>query len=323
MAVQLVTGGAGFIGSHLVGALVERGERVRVLDDLSSGRRENLGGLEVGDVGSGAAVEFLLGDVADPAACRRACEGVTTVFHEAAQVSVPQSFDAPEESYRTNVMGTLRVLEAARGSGVETVVLAGSSSAYGSEGAVPKEESMLPAPGSPYASGKMAAEHLLRVWGEAHGLRTVVLRYFNVFGPRQVDDSPYTGVIAIFARCLLEGRAPTIQGDGEQTRDFTFVSDVVEANLHAMTADLPAGSVINVGTGERVSINRLWERMAALECSDLEPVSGAARPGDARDSQASIERATSLLGWRPRVDLDQGLGRTLDWYRERIAKTAP
>ena len=323
MALHLVTGGAGFIGSHLVHALVGRGERVRVLDDLSSGRRENLDGLDLGEVGSGAAVEFSQGDVADSAVCRSACQGVATVFHEAAQVSVPQSIEAPAESYRINVMGTLRLLEAARAEGVGGLVLAGSSAAYGADETLPKEESMTPAPCSPYASGKVAAEHLLRVWGEVHGLRTVVLRYFNVFGPRQVDDSPYTGVIAIFARCLLEGRAPTIQGDGEQTRDFTFVADVVEANLCAMEADLSPGAIVNVGTGERVSINRLWSQMAALEESDLEPVRAAARLGDARHSLASIERARALLGWRPRVGLEEGLERTLAWYRERFAKTTP
>ncbi|MDP6763872.1 MAG: NAD-dependent epimerase/dehydratase family protein [Planctomycetota bacterium] len=317
MAIHLVTGGAGFIGSHLTAALVERGDRVRVLDDLSSGRRENLAGHDLGELGGGAAIELVLGDVADAAVCARACEGVSTVFHEAAQVSVPRSFEAPEQSYRTNVMGTLRLLEAARAAGVQTLILAGSSSAYGAVEVLPKQESMLCSPVSPYAAGKVAAEHLLRVWGDAYGLRTRVLRYFNVYGPRQADDSPYSGVIALFSRCLHEGRPPTIFGDGGQTRDFTFVSDVVAANLCAADADVEPGAIINVGTGERVTIKQLWDRMAALEGSSLEPVCEPERPGDVRHSVASIERAERWLGWRPQVEIAAGLERTLAWYRER------
>jgi nucleoside-diphosphate-sugar epimerase len=318
MALHLVTGGAGFIGSHLVAALVARGDRARVLDDLSSGRLENLEPLEVGEPGSGAPVEFLRGDITDPAACRAAAEGCQGVFHEAAQVSVPRSVEDPERSYEVNVMGTLRVLEGARAAGVERVVFAASSAAYGESETLPKVESFLPEPLSPYASGKVAAEHLMRVWGHCYGLRTACLRYFNVFGPRQVDDSPYTGVIAIFARALLEGRAPRIFGDGEQTRDLTFVDNVVEANLAAMGADLPPGAVLNVGGGQRITINELYRAMAEVLGSSLVPEHGPARAGDVRHSLASVEKAKALLGWEPRVDWREGLERTLAWYQERF-----
>jgi UDP-glucose 4-epimerase len=215
MSLYLVTGGAGFIGSHLVHALVKRGDRVRVLDDLSSGRLENLAGLDVGEVGEKCDVELVRGSITNPVHCRRACVGVHGIFHEAAQVSVPRSIEDPVESYEINVMGTLRLLEAARAGGVARVVSASSSAVYGNTQTLPKVESMPPDPLSPYASGKLGGEALMRVYGESHGMRTVSLRYFNVFGPRQADDSPYTGVIAIFARALLDGRPPTIFGDGE------------------------------------------------------------------------------------------------------------
>jgi len=310
MAQYLVTGGAGFIGSHLVRALLARGDRVRVLDDLSSGRLENLAGLDV---------DFVRGSIVDPSACDRACVGVNGVFHEAAQVSVPRSIEAPRESYAINVTGTLNVLEACRAARVPRLVFAASSAAYGDTVELPKVETMPPVPLSPYASGKLAAEELLRVYGRLHGMRTVSLRYFNVFGPRQVDDSPYTGVIAIFARAMLEGRRATIFGDGSQTRDMTYVDNVVAANLAAMQRDLEPGSVVNVGSGERVTILDLYRAMAELLACDLEPVFAPARAGDVKDSLASIDRARDQLGYTPRVGWREGLARTVAWYRERLA----
>ena len=318
MALYLVTGGAGFIGSHIATALAERGERVRVLDDLSTGRRENLEQLNPGAFGSGSAVELFEGDISDPRAAREACAGVRAVFHEAAQVSVPQSVQDPERSYEINVIGTLRLLEAARAKGVERFVFAASSAAYGDALELPKRESMPTQPLSPYASGKIAGEHLLAVWGRLYGLRTVSLRYFNIFGPRQADDSPYTGVIAIFAKALLEGRQATIYGDGEQTRDFTYVANVVAANLAAADRDLPPGLVLNVGTGRRITINELYAAMAELTGMPAEPLHAPARTGDVLHSVAALELAEQHLGYRPAVGWRAGLAETVAWYRERF-----
>jgi nucleoside-diphosphate-sugar epimerase len=319
MPIHLVTGGAGFIGSHLVSALVARGDRVRVLDNLVTGKLENLGHLVLGPVGSGAPVEFLQGDITDLVAAREACRGVTAVFHEAAQVSVPQSVKDPAKCYAINVGGTLTMLEAAREEGVRRFVFAASSAAYGDTEELPKHEGMLPRPLSPYASAKVGGEHLLAVWAHVHGLKTVSLRYFNVFGPRQVDDSPYTGVIAIFAKALVEGRQPTIYGDGEQTRDFTFVDNVVHANLLAAERDLPAGAVVNVGSGSRITINQLYRAMAEQLGSSLTPRYAPPRAGDVKHSVASLERAREWLGYGPKVDWRAGLERTVDWYRVRLS----
>jgi nucleoside-diphosphate-sugar epimerase len=317
--LHLVTGGAGFIGSHLVQALTSRGDRVRVLDDLSSGRPENVEAARRGSRARGSSVEFLEGSITDPAMCRAACAGVECVFHEAAQVSVPRSIEDPELSYEINVMGTLRLLEAARRAGVRRFVFAASSAAYGNSATLPKVESMSPHPTSPYASGKLAAEHLLRVYGELHGMRTVALRYFNIFGPRQADDSPYTGVIALFARALLEGRRATIYGDGEQTRDFTYVDNAVQANLLAASAELEPGIVVNVGSGARVSVNALYREMAAMLGSELVPIYVESRSGDVRDSLASLERARACLGYSPSISWRDGLEMTVDWYRQRLS----
>ena len=322
MALFLVTGGAGFIGSHLAHALVARGDRVRVLDDFSTGRIENLEDLMVGEIRSGSPLELMRGSITDPESCRRACERVDGVFHEAAQVSVPRSIEDPDLSYEINVMGTLRLLEAARMAGAKRFVFAASSAAYGDTPTLPKIESMPSAPASPYASGKLAGEQLLRVWGNVYGMRTVALRYFNIFGPRQADDSPYTGVIALFARALLEGRRVTIHGDGEQTRDFTYIDNVVQANLRAIEVDVEPGAVINVGSGERISINALYGAMAEVLGSKIEPVYAPSRTGDVRDSLASIEKARALLGYRPAVHWREGLERTVNWYRARLTKGA-
>ena len=317
MSLFLVTGGAGFIGSHLVHALVARGDRVRVLDDFSSGRMENLSGLDVGEPDTKSQVELVRGSITNPVHCRRACAGVDGIFHEAAQVSVPRSLEAPVESYEINVMGTLRVLEAARTNGVARIVSASSSAVYGNTTTLPKIESMPPDPLSPYASGKLGGEALMRVYGESHAMKTVSLRYFNVFGPRQADDSPYTGVIALFARALLDGRTPTIFGDGEQTRDLTYVDNVVQANLLAMSADLPAGTVLNVGSGERVSINQLYALVRSLIGAKVDARHAPARAGDVLHSLASIDRARELVGYRPNVSWRDGLERTVAWYRSQ------
>lgn len=313
--LYLVTGGAGFIGSHITTALVQRGDRVRVLDDYSSGRDQNLAHLTVGAPGSGAPVEVLRGDVVDAEVCHRAVVGARGIFHEAAQVSVPGSVEDPVRSYDVNVNGTLRLLEAARAAGVKRFVFAASSAAYGDSEELPKHEGMPPAPLSPYASGKVAGEHLLRVWASCFGMHTVALRYFNVFGPRQADDSPYTGVIAIFARALLEGRVPTIHGDGGQTRDFTYVDNVVAANLAAMDRDVESGSVINVGAGERISLLELFRAMAELLDVQVEPRFGPERAGDVRHSLAGLDLARQVLGYTPEVSWREGLARTLAWYR--------
>jgi UDP-glucose 4-epimerase len=317
MALFVVTGGAGFIGSHLVRGLVARGERVHVVDDLSSGKLENLAGLSMGEVGSGAQVELFRGDVGSPEVVQRACKGAVGVFHEAAQVSVPGSIRDPLASYRINVMGTLAVLEAARAAGVRKVVLAASSAAYGDDPTLPKTENLPTRPLSPYASGKLAAEVLLDVWSRAFGLATVSLRYFNVYGPGQADDSPYSGVIALFTRAVLARRAPTIFGDGEQTRDFVYVGDVVAANLLAMERELEPGAILNVGTGQGVTINELYARLARLAGFAEPPRRAPARAGDVPHSVASIERTRTRLGFEPKVALDEGLERTLAWYRGR------
>ncbi|MBM3977763.1 MAG: SDR family oxidoreductase [Planctomycetes bacterium] len=324
MVRYLITGGAGFIGSHIATALVQRGDQVRILDDLSTGSTKNLEHLQVCGIDRGKPVEFLRGDVTDSGVLRRACDGVRGIFHEAAQVSVPKSIEDPERSYEVNVMGTLRLLQAAATAGVDRLVFAASSAAYGNTEDLPKVETMAPSPLSPYASGKLAAEQLLAVWGRTHGLHTVCLRYFNVFGPRQADDSPYTGVIAIFARALLEGRRVTIYGDGGQTRDFSYVDNVVNANLAAMdardTSSFAPGEVINIGNGERISLLELYREIARLLGSTLEPQFAPDRPGDVRHSLASIAKARRLLGYEPAVGWREGLARTVEWYRERHSR---
>lgn len=317
MALYLVTGGAGFIGSHLATALAERGDRVRVLDNLVTGSLRNLDHLNPGPSGSGAEVELLEGSITDAAAVREACQGVDGIFHEAAQVSVPQSVEDPVGSYEVNVTGTLRLLEGARAAGVERFVFAASSAAYGNCTLLPKVETMLPEPVSPYASGKVAGEHLLRVFGETYGLKTVSLRYFNIFGPRQADDSPYTGVIAIFAKALLDGRQAKIYGDGEQTRDFTYIGNVVRANLAALEAEVEPGAVINVGTGQSITINELYRAMADELGLPAEPVHEPPRTGDVLHSVASTERARAWLGYEPSIGWRDGLAETVAWYRER------
>jgi len=307
MALYLVTGGAGFIGSHLAEELVRRGERVRVVDSLITGKRRNLTHI--------AGIDFLEGDLAELDVARRAVEGADFVLHQAAIPSVPRSVQDPLTSHRANVDATLNVLLAAREAGVTRLVYAGSSSAYGDTAVLPKVETMAAAPLSPYALQKLVGEQYCQMFTRLYGLETVTIRYFNVFGPRQDPSSPYSGVISLFISALCEGRAPTIYGDGEQTRDFTYVANVVDGVLRACRADGVSGDVINVATGGRISINTLFRAVRDLVGGRVEPVYAAARAGDVRDSQADIGKARRLLGYTPGIGFDDGLKRTVEWYR--------
>ena len=311
MAHYLVTGGAGFIGSHLAEELLRRDERVRVVDNLSTGKRSNLAHL--------SDVELLQGDLAEADVASAACRGVDYVLHQAAIPSVPRSVADPITSNRANIDATLNVLVAARDAGVRRVVYAGSSSAYGDTPTLPKHEAMPTQPLSPYALQKLVGEQYLQLFTSLYGLETVTIRYFNVFGPRQDPSSPYSGVISLFTSALLEGRRPTICGDGEQTRDFTYVANVVDGVLRACRADA-SGQVVNVATGGRVSINQLCQTLSELIGVNISPEYAPARAGDVLHSQADISRARQLLGYEPLVSFREGLQRTVDWYRaERAA----
>ena len=307
MAEYLVTGGAGFIGSHLTEELVRREHRVRVADSLITGRRSNLDHVP--------GVEFLEGDLADLPFARRAVEGVKYVLHQAAIPSVPRSVKDPITSNRANVDGTLNVLVASRDAGVRRLVFAGSSSAYGNTPTLPKHEDMPANPLSPYALQKVIGERYLKMFTELYGLETVSTRYFNVFGPRQDPSSPYSGVISVFATALLENRSPTIYGDGEQTRDFTYVANVVDGVLRACEVPGASGEIINVATGGRVSLNELFRAMRGLVGGSVEPTYAETRAGDVRDSQADISKARRILGYEPVVPFEDGLKHTVDWYR--------
>ncbi len=307
MAQYLVTGGAGFIGSHFTEELVRRGERVRVVDSLITGKRHNLAHI--------AGVEFIEGDLADLAVAQRAVAGVEYVLHQAAIPSVPRSVQDPMTSHRANVDASLNVLIAARDAGVKRVVYAGSSSAYGNAPTLPKIETMPAAPLSPYALQKYMAEEYCRLFTQLYGLETVTTRYFNVFGPRQDPSSPYSGVISLFISALVEGRQPTIFGDGEHTRDFTYVANVVDGVLRACHAPKASGEVINVATAGRISLNDLFRTIRKLTGARVEPIYAAERAGDVRDSQADIGKAERILGYRPIVDLADGLKKTVEWYR--------
>ena len=307
MAFYLVTGGAGFIGSHMVEALRRRGDRVRVVDSLVTGKRSNLAHIDE--------VEILEGDLADQAVARQAVDGVEYVLHQAAIPSVPRSVDDPLTSNRANIDATLSLLVAARDAGVKRVVYAGSSSAYGNAAALPKQEDMATGPLSPYALQKLVGEQYMQMFTELYGLSTVTIRYFNVFGPRQDPSSAYSGVISLFIRYLVEGRAPSIHGDGEQTRDFTFVTNVVDGALRASQAgDKVSGKVINVATNSRISLNDLFRTIKGITGAAVEPVYGPPRAGDVRDSLADITRARELLGYTPVVGLEEGLRQTVNWF---------
>jgi UDP-glucose 4-epimerase len=309
LAQYLVTGAAGFIGRSIAAALLERGETVRGVDNFITGKRVNLAGLEE--------MEFIEGDLMDPAVCAKACEGVEVVFHEAALASVPRSVADPISTNQSCVDATLNILVAAKDAGVRRVVYAGSSAAYGDSPILPKQETMAPAPVSPYAVAKLAGEHYLRSFTQVYGLETVTLRYFNVFGPHQDPTSHYSGVLAIFCRKMLAGKQVTIYGDGEQSRDFTYIENVVHANL--LAAEAPAervsGQVMNTATGSRISLNTTFRILQGLTGYHGEPVYMEARAGDIRDSQADIRLAQERLGYSPRVEFREGLRRTVEWYR--------
>ena len=307
MAHYLVTGGAGFIGSHLAEELVRRGERVRVVDNLVTGKRQNLAHLPT--------VEFLEGDLADIEVASRAVDGVEYVLHQAAIPSVPRSVQDPITSNRANIDASLNLLVAARDAGVRRVVYAGSSSAYGNTPTLPKVETMPTAPLSPYALQKLVAEQYCQMFTQLYGLETVTIRYFNVFGPRQDPSSPYSGVISLFIAALCEGHRPTIYGDGEHTRDFTYVANVVDGVLRACSAPAASGEVINVATGGRISLNQLFRAVRDLTGADVEPIYKEPRAGDVRDSQADISKARRLLGYDPIVPFEQGLEKTVAWFR--------
>jgi UDP-glucose 4-epimerase len=305
----LVTGGAGFIGSHLVTALLEQGAEVRVLDNFSSGSRHNLDGL---------AVTLIEGDVADPDAVHSAAAGCDLIFHQAALVSVPRSIQEPALNQRSNVTGTFNVLEAARQAGARRLVYASSAAVYGNRPDLPNREEDPPEPITPYAAAKLSGEALAAAYSASYGLETVGLRYMNVFGPRQDPSSPYSGVLSIFGRAALRGSTCTIYGDGEQSRDFVYVADVVQANL--LAAQVPAGrlptpAIFNVGRGRQASLNEIIEMLSELTGRPIPVTYQPERPGDIRHSLADIGRAQASLNYQPRVSIVDGLQATLAWFR--------
>jgi UDP-glucose 4-epimerase len=308
MAVCLVTGGAGFIGSHLTEALVAQGHVVRVLDDFSTGSRANLAHL------GPDRLEWVVGDVADADRLREAVRGVDLVFHQAALPSVPRSVADPAATHRVCATGTLQVLLAARDAGVKRLIYAASSSAYGDSERLPKRETDATNPLSPYAVAKLAGEHYCASFSRVYGLETVRLRYFNVFGPRQSPDSPYSAVIPRFIRACRTGQPPVIHGDGRQSRDFTYVADAVQANLLAAEAPGVSGEVYNIACGRRTSLLELVAELNALLGTEVEPIHTAPRAGDVTHSLADISRAEQDLGYRPRFDVRSGLQRCLDYY---------
>ncbi len=306
MARYLVTGGAGFIGSHLCARLTADGHEVRALDDLSSGHRANLDGVDV---------DLIVGDLRDQDTLRSATEGADFVLHHAAIASVQYSVEHPLEEQDVNVVGTLRLLEAARASGVQRVVFAASAAAYGADETVPKTELMPATPISPYGLSKVAGEHYCRVWSHVYELETVCLRYFNIFGPRQDPASPYSGVISIFARTMIDGRVPTIHGDGRQSRDFTYVDNVVEANVRACAMGVTSGEIYNIGCARAITVNELVEAINDALGSDLIAQHVDSRSGDVRASLADITAARQSLGYSPTTTFEDGLQKTLDWMR--------
>ncbi|HZV59659.1 MAG TPA: SDR family oxidoreductase [Candidatus Eremiobacteraceae bacterium] len=309
----MVTGGAGFIGSHTVDELVKRGHSVVVLDDLSSGKEENLA--EVRNK-----ITLVKASITDLEAVRKAIHEAECVIHLAARTSVPRSVKDPIDTNRINVDGTLNVLVAARDAKVKRLVFAASSSAYGESPALPKLESMEPTPISPYGVTKYVGELYAQTFGRCYGLENVSLRYFNIFGPRQDPSSPYSGVLSLFATAFLEGTPPVIYGDGEQSRDFTYVENAVQANLLASEAPNVSGKVFNIGTGSRYSLNKTLEILRAHCGTDLKAQYEPPREGDIRDSQADIKLAKEFLGYDPQVSFEEGLQRTIEWYRNSLTK---
>jgi UDP-N-acetylglucosamine/UDP-N-acetyl-alpha-D-glucosaminouronate 4-epimerase len=311
MSLCLVTGGAGFIGSHLVDGLLQAGHSVRVLDNLSTGDIANLADVR-------QRLQLIEGDITDAETVRAAMRGVAWVFHEAALASVPRSVADPAATNRVCVDGTVNVLLAARDAKVQRVVYAASSSAYGASPSLPKRETDLTLPLSPYAVAKLAGEHYCAAFSEVYGLETVRLRYFNVFGPRQPPDSPYAAVIPRFLEAMMAGKSPIIYGDGQQSRDFTYVTDVVDANLLAAKAPGVSGKVFNIACGHRTSLLELVDQINGLLGTKIKPVHEPARPGDVKHSQADISLAQSELGYAPKVRIEQGLRQCLNYFRSRL-----
>jgi len=312
MTVALVTGGAGFIGSHIVDALLERQFQVKVLDNLETGHRDNLA--HVAD-----RVKIYEGNVQDAEICAAAMKDVDFVFHQAALASVPRSVEDPLGTNAACVTGTLTVLNEARQAGVKRVMYAASSSAYGDRPTASNREEDAPGPLSPYGAAKLAGEHYCRAFYETYGLETVCLRYFNVFGPRQDPDSPYSAVIPLFITAILSGGKPTIYGDGLQSRDFTFVKNVVHGNMLAMEAPGAGGKMMNMANGKSISLLTLLEELASLLGEKVEPVHEPGRAGDVRDSMADISLARKILGYEPQIHLEEGLRKSIEYYRELVA----
>jgi nucleoside-diphosphate-sugar epimerase len=305
----LVTGGAGFIGSNLADELIRQGAKVRVIDNFISGHRENLEEIS-------GNFDFVEGDLNDDKALSRAIDGAEIVFHQAALPSVPRSVDDPRETHQACVNGTFNLLVRAKDSGVKRIVYAASSSAYGDQEVLPKVETMSPEPLSPYAAAKLTGEYYCRVFSQVYGLETLSLRYFNVFGPRQDPSSTYSGVISRFIDALMKGTTPLIYGDGEQTRDFTFVENVVAANLRAAETTGGIGQVMNVANGEKVSLNQLLETLKTITGkADVAAEYHPARNGDVKHSQADNSRAVEWLDYKKLVGLEEGLARTIDWWK--------
>ncbi len=310
MSSYVVTGGAGFIGSNLASTLVDEGHQVTIVDNFATGRRENIADLL-------DRVTLVEGSICDLPVLAEAFDGADFVLHQAALPSVQRSVEAPLDANEINVTGTLKVLETAKNTGVKRVVFAASSSAYGNQPTLPKVETMLPDPLSPYAASKLAGESYCKVFYECYGLQTVCLRYFNIFGPRQDPNSQYSAVVPIFITKLMAGERPTIFGDGEQSRDFTYVANAVRANMLACTAPDAPGSIVNVGCDARFSLNAMIQKLNEIMGTNIEPIYAEERPGDVKHSHAAVDKAREKLGYEPIVDFDEGLRRTVEWYRAR------
>jgi nucleoside-diphosphate-sugar epimerase len=312
MAVYVVTGGGGFIGSHIVEELLRRGEKTKVIDNFSTGKRENVAAFR-------DRAEIIEADIAEAKNLAQLLKGADYVIHQAAIPSVPKSIIDPMKSHHANVNGTLNLLVACREAGIKRVVYASSSSLYGDSPTLPKHEGMMPNPLSPYGAQKLFAEMYCQVFTKAYGLETVSLRYFNVFGPRQDATSQYSGVLALFIPAVLQGRRPTIYGDGLQSRDFTYVQNVVEANLLACTAAGVGGQAFNIACGDRITVNSMLQQINEITGKDISPIYVEPRSGDIKHSQADITRAREHLGYAPKVSFSHGLGQTIEWYRKNIA----
>jgi UDP-glucose 4-epimerase len=318
MTKYLVTGCAGFIGSWITQTLIQRGETVRGFDNFETGRKQNLSGLL-------DHFEFIQGDLRNAGAVARACEGIDIIFHQGALPSVPRSVKDPRTSHTANIDGTFNVLEGARAAGVRRIIYAASSSAYGNQPGFPRIETMVPMPIAPYPVQKMAGELYMRSYWQIYGLETVCLRYFNIFGPRQDPNSPYSGVMAKFALLMLRGERPTIFGDGEQGRDFTYVENAVSANLLAAAApaEKVAGRVFNVACGQRHTLNKTYQILSELTGYTHPPIYGPPRTGDIQDSLADITAAREAFGYEPLVSFEEGLRRTVEWYKQEMHRAQP